>query len=225
MNKDSDKYNALTATWSFLSLTLRYPDPDLARSLGEGPWSEAALEVAGLMMPILGSDTQDAQRLAAASSAWAAKGAPSRLEDLRVEATRLFVAPDPPIPPYEGVWRSAVDGTESLIAVNPHSLDVARFCKRCGLKPQMPASEPPDHVCVECELLSYLAYRSCEEALGSAADQRMPGSSAQGAYRAFMEEHALRWMPEFADALAAEARLPLYTFAAALLRAVTAVEP
>ena len=84
-------------------------------------------------------------------------------------------------------------------------------------------NEPLDHVSAECELMSYLAYRACEEALGTAADQSMPVASAQAAYDAFCVEHARAWMPQFADELEQASELAFYRVTAKMLRAVATV--
>ena len=48
----------------------------------------------------------------------------------------------------------------------------------------------------------------------------LPGGSPAAAYGAFLEEHARAWMPRFADAVAAESRVPFYRDAAAFLGAL-----
>ncbi len=80
---------------------------------------------------------------------------------LRPEATRLFVgAPAPAVSPYEGVWRAADDGVQALLFVNPHSMEVERFMRACGLGRPEGTNEPLDHVATECELLEHLALRA-----------------------------------------------------------------
>ena len=144
------------------------------------------------------------------------------LRSLRAEATRLFVgAPDAACSPYEGVWRAADDGVQALLFVNPHSMEVERFARACGLGRPEGTSEPLDHAATECELLQHLAMLEA----GIAAPPEgmdpadLPGGSPAAAYASFLEEHARVWMPRFADRLAAESREPFYRAAAQLLSA------
>lgn len=155
---------------------------------------------------------------------------------LRAEATRLFVgAPEPLCSPYEGVWRAADDGVQALLFVNPHSMDVERFCKACGLGRPEGTNEPLDHVATEFELLEYLALRAAVDAAGEPADDvdagepgdvvasaDLPGGSPAAAYDQFMDEHVRTWAPRFADKAADEARLGFYPQAGSLLKAFVA---
>ena len=126
--------------------------------------------------------------------------------------------------PYEGVWRAADDGVRALLLVNPHSMEVERFMRSCGLGRPEGTNEPLDHVATECELLEHLALRAAgaEPPEGAPADADLPGGSPAAAYGAFLEEHARAWMPRFAEAVAAESRVPFYRDAAAFLGAIVA---
>lgn len=142
---------------------------------------------------------------------------------LRVEATRLFVgAPKAPVSPYEGVWRAEQDGVHALLMVNPHTMAVERFARACGLGRPEGTQEPLDHVATECELLEHLALRASGAPMGEGFPQAdaLPEGSAAGAYGAFVAEHVRTWMPRFAEALAREARHPLYRAAGVYLGAL-----
>ncbi|MBX9034554.1 molecular chaperone TorD family protein [Gordonibacter massiliensis] len=144
------------------------------------------------------------------------------LSSLRAEATRLFVgAPDAACSPYEGVHRAAEDGVQALLFVNPHSMEVERFMRACGLGQPEGTNEPLDHAATECELLQYLAMLEAgiagpPEGTGPAA---LPGGSPAAAYASFLEDHARAWMPRFAERLATESRESFYRAAAQLLSA------
>ena len=133
-------------------------------------------------------------------------------------------APEPAVSPYEGVWRAADDGVQALLFVNPHSMEVERFMRSCGLGRPEGTNEPLDHVATECELLEHLALRAAgaEPPEGAPAGSGLPGGSPAAAYGAFLEEHARAWMPRFAEAVAAESRIPFYCDAAAFLGALVA---
>ncbi len=155
----SELWQVRATAWELLALSFRYPDEVLAGAVASGEWADAASEVAaalGLVLP---------ESFAADARAAAGEEPEALLHALRAEATRLFVgAPDPVCSPYEGVWRAADDGVQALLFVNPHSMDVERFMKSCGLGRPEGTNEPLDHVSTECELLEHLALRAAEGA-------------------------------------------------------------
>ena len=195
--------------WELAALSFRYPGPELEGAVASGEWAEAAREIAGALGLALPEGF----------------GAGASAEGLRPEATRLFVgAPEPAVSPYEGVWRAADDGVQALLFVNPHSMEVERFVRECGLGRPEGTNEPLDHVATECELMEHLALRAAgaEPPGGAPAGADLPGGSPEAAYGAFLEGHARTWMPRFADAVAAESRVPFYRDAAAFLGALVA---
>ncbi|WP_334099119.1 molecular chaperone TorD family protein [Gordonibacter pamelaeae] len=209
-------WQARAAAWELAALSFRYPGAELAGAVASGEWAAAAREIAaalGLALP---------EGLGEGLSGRSGPGDASA-EGLRPEATRLFVgAPEPACSPYEGVWRAADDGVRALLFVNPHSMGVERFMRSCGLGRPEGTNEPLDHVATECELLEHLALRAAgaEPPEGAPADADLPGGSPAAAYGAFLEEHARAWMPRFAEAVAAESRVPFYRDAAAFLGAL-----
>ena len=195
--------------WELAALSFRYPGPELEGAVASGEWAEAAREIAGALGLALPEGF----------------GAGASAGGLRPEATRLFVgAPAPAVSPYEGVWRAADDGVQALLFVNPHSMEVERFMRACGLGRPEGTNEPLDHVATECELMEHLALRAAgaEPPEGAPAGADLPGGSPEAAYGAFLEGHARAWMPRFADAVAAESRVPFYRDAAAFLGALVA---
>ena len=200
--------------WELAALSFRYPGPELEGAVASGEWAEAAREIAGAL----------GWALPEGFGAGASAGDDIQKE-LRPEATRLFVgAPEPAVSPYEGVWRAADDGVQALLFVNPHSMEVERFMRACGLGRPEGTNEPLDHVATECELMEHLALRAAgaEPPEGAPAGADLPGGSPEAAYGAFLEGHARAWMPRFADAVAAESRVPFYRDAAAFLGALVA---
>lgn len=163
--------------WELAALSFRYPGPELEGAVASGEWAEAAREIVGALGLALPEGF----------------GAGASAEGLRPEATRLFVgAPEPACSPYEGVWHAADDGVQALLFVNPHSMEVERFMRGCGLGRPEGANEPLDHVATECELLEHLALRAVGTVApeGAPADADLPGGSPAAAYGAFLEEHA-----------------------------------
>ena len=173
------------AAWELAALSFRYPGAELAGAVASGEWAEAAREIAGALGLALPEGLGEG--LSGRS------GPEDALHALRPEATRLFVgAPEPAVSPYEGVWRAADDGVQALLFVNPHSMEVERFMRSCGLGRPEGTNEPLDHVATECELLEHLALRAAgaEPPEGAQAGSGLPGGSPAAAYGAFLEEHA-----------------------------------
>lgn len=216
----TDAWQARAAAWELMALSFRYPTDVLAQAVEAHEWHEAALEIAnatGLRLP----DAWD-RGLSGATPC-------DTLRSLRIEATRLFVgAPAPVASPYEGIWRAEDDGVQPLLFVNPHTMDVERFMRSCGLGKPEGTNEPLDHVATECELMEHLAARAAADAdddgrngyapLVSASE--LPGGSAAAAYEAFGKEHVKTWMPRFAQAVQDETRHPFYRAASTFLSAL-----
>ena len=206
---DEIDWAARATAWELAALSFRYPGPELEGAVASGEWAEAAREIAGALGLALPEGF----------------GAGASAEGLRPEATRLFVgAPEPAVSPYEGVWRAADDGVQALLFVNPHSMEVERFIRSCGLGRPEGTNEPLDHVATESELLEHLPLRAAgaEPPEGAPAGADLPGGSPEAAYGAFLEGHARAWMPRFAERVAAESRVPFYRDAAAFLGALVA---
>ena len=206
---DEIDWAARATAWELAALSFRYPGPELEGAVASGEWAEAAREIVGALGLALPEGF----------------GAGASAEGLRPEATRLFVgAPEPAVSPYEGVWRAADDGVQALLFVNPHSMEVERFMRECGLGRPEGTNEPLDHVATECELMEHLALRAAgaEPPEGAPAGADLPGGSPEAAYGAFLEGHARAWMPRFAERVAAESRVPFYRDAAAFLGALVA---
>ncbi len=197
-----------------LALSLRYPTPDLIEIVAHQDWVGAALEIAdamGMELP----------------AGWGDDLGEVELHNFRAEATHLMVgAPTPVCSPYEGIWRAEDDGVQPLLFVNPHSMDVERFCKKCGLGQPKGTNEPLDHVATELELLQYLASIAAGIVLpfeeGPAVED-FPGGGAAQAYAAFWVDHVMTWMPRFAEKLAAQSRIPYYTAVGQYLAAFLAL--
>lgn len=205
------------AMCELLAFSLRYPTSELGEAVVAGEWADAAEEVAvalELSLP---------EGFAADARADAGSGVDAALPAMRAEATRLFVgAPEPAVSPYEGVWRAADDGVQALLFVNPHSMVVERFCRACGLGRPEGTNEPLDHVATELELLQHLVSLEAgivQPSSDGPALSELPGGSAAAAYEQFLEEHAIAWMPRFADAVAEKTSLPFYRAVASLLSA------
>lgn len=199
--------------YELLAFTFRYPGPELAEAAASGEWADAAREVAEALALELPEGWGEGL------AGYGGRDAGELLHALRAEATRLFVgAPEPTVSPYEGVWRAADDGVQALLFVNPHSMEVERFMKSCGVGHPEGTNEPLDRADAELEFLQYLCM--LEAGLAEASEGvRVPGDGWAGARARFLEEHVLAWMPRFAGKTASESREPFYRAAGELLAA------
>ncbi len=211
---EPEEWHLRATACELLALSLRYPTPDLIDIVANQDWVGAAREIA---------DALD-MRLPAG---WGDDLGEVELHAFRAEATHLMVgAPTPACSPYEGIWRAEDDGVQPLLFVNPHSMDVERFCKKCGLGQPAGTNEPLDHVATELELLQYLASIAAgivvpfEE--GPALED-FPGGGAAQAYAAFWTDHVMMWMDRFAEKLARESRIPYYVAVGQYLAAFLAL--
>ncbi len=211
---DAETWQVRATACELLALSLRYPTEELVDIVANQDWVGAAREI----MDALGAELPDG---------WGEDLGEVELHAFRAEATHLMVgAPTPAVSPYEGVWGAADDGVQALLFVNPHTMQVERFCKKCGLGQPEGTNEPLDHVATELELLQYLAGLAAgimEPFEGHPALDTFPAGGPAQAYEAFMVEHAKAWMPRFADKLAQEARIPYYVAVGQLLAAFLAV--
>ena len=207
------EWQIYAALFELLALSFRYPDLTLVDALVSGEYAEAAVEIA----EALGLGFTDEVESILASY----RGVdPDALRStLRVEATRLFVgAPEPVISPYEGVWRAIDDGVQPLLFVNPHSMAVERFYRSCGVGQPEGKNEPLDHISTELEFLQYLCMLEAEMVEPN-PNIELPEDGWASVLNRFLEEHALVWMPRFADATYEQSRVPFYQAAAQLLKA------
>lgn len=213
--EDTAQWQVRASACELLALSLRYPDEGLREVVASGEWADAAREIWSVLGKELPAD-------------WAEGVEGVDFHDLRADATRLFVGtPKAVCSPYESFWRAEDDGVQPLMFINPHAMEVERFCKDCGLAQsrEADANDPLDHIATEFELLEYLA--SIEAGIAEIPEhgrqsQEYPGGSAHAAYDSFVNEHLRTFASRFADKLEAEARTAYYRAVAQLLRAYLA---
>ena len=204
---DAADWRYRAVAWELLGFSLRYPGEELVSALADGQWIQAVREVADAM----GLELPDG---------WVEGVGVCGIHELRAEATRLFIGNGKALcAPYEGLWRASEEGVEGLLFVNPHSVEVMRFCRSCGLGKPQGVNEPLDHIATECELMEYL---SLVEAgmMPVPEGVEFPGGSAAAAYGEFLTGHIGAWAPRFAISLSEQTRLPYYRAVGYLLGAM-----
>lgn len=211
---DAETWQLRATMCELLALSLRYPTAELIDIVANQDWAGAAKEIAeamGIKLP----------------EGWGEDLGEVELHNFRAEATHLMVgAPTPVCSPYEGIWRAEDDGVQPLLFVNPHSMDVERFLKKCGLGQPKGTNEPLDHVATELEFLQYVASIAAGIVVPfpeGPAVEAFPGGGAAQAYAAFMVDHVMTWMPRFATKLTETARIPYYKAVGQLLEGFLAL--
>lgn len=215
---ESKKWSLLATAWELLALSFRRPDVPLAEAISSGEWASAAIEVSEALGIRLPNQFEAYGR--------AGEGVPTDevFHVLRIEYTRLFIgAPSPVCIPYEGAWRTSGNKQDVLLFVNSYAMQVESFFKQCGLGRAEGANDPLDHIAIECELLEYLALLAgglaCfpEPSQGSPS---LPYETPDKTYEVFLGDHAIKWMPRFAESAASETKHVFYKAASQLLLAV-----
>jgi DMSO reductase family type II enzyme chaperone len=102
--------------------------------------------------------------------------------------------PEPPCPPYEGVYSEAMPRTEIM-------LEVGRFYTHFGLAMNQTEGkrELPDYLCAELEFLHFLAIKEAQasEAGNGSAQELFHGYVL--AQKDFLERHMIAWLPKFSE--------------------------
>ncbi len=139
------------------------------------------------------------------------------LRALAEEYTRLFVGPGQiPVPPFESCYRTG-DG----LVMQEVTTQVRRAYLEAGLLVRRLHSDPDDHLGIECEFLYVLAER--------AAGALKRGDSTEAGIwhakrRQFLQDHLLRWGPQFCERLLAAASHPFFRGLALFTQGVLDVE-
>lgn len=124
-------------------------------------------------------------------------------EDLRVEYARLFVGPyELHAPPYGSVY---LDGEKRLIGTS--TLEVVKFYEKAGLVIDQDLKEPPDHIALELEFMSYLLSREAEslEEKNQKAAAEVRNLTAQ-----FFKKYLNPWIPPFCQKIREGSEHPFY---------------
>lgn len=203
-----------SAIYNLLSQSFRYPTPERFERLQSGDgladlWGKLAL------VPHFQTLAKDwASRKDEVQRALEAV----RQEDLQAGYVGTFDvgAPDPPCPPYEGVYLKGVERTGHLIRLG-------ELYKHFGLKLSQEEGqrELADHLCVELQFLHFLAFKEAQ-----AGDEQQE-ELLQGYLRAqrdFLERHLVGWLPVFQARLEATCPVPVYVLLGELLTRITALD-
>lgn len=137
------------------------------------------------------------------------------VDELRADYTRLFLGPGKVLtPPWE-----SVQFTDERLVFQERTLQVRRWYQRYGLEVEKLHHEPDDHVGLELAFLAHLARQGL-----AALAQHHPAQLAETweAQRQFLRAHPSRWVPDWCQQVASQARTDFYRGAALLVRGAMA---
>lgn len=130
---------------------------------------------------------------------------PPLFSQLATEYVRLFESgvDGALCPPIESFYTTSArsGGTASVIA------DLSKEYGDIGLAAAGTGSVTVDHISTELEVMAALC---AQEAAHAAADEASLAEATVAREQAFLEDHLTRWLPDFAERLAAAAAPPFY---------------
>lgn len=141
------------------------------------------------------------------------------VEALALEFTRLFIGPGRHISAHESVFVEADSGAGGLWGAA--TVAVKKFIETTGLDYDVGFKGLPDHVSVELEFMHKLTEWEAKKWI---QEEQKDAEYCLAVQRMFLEQHLLRWVPQFCDAVMAQAKLPFYRSMAELTKNVLEFE-
>ena len=130
----------------------------------------------------------------------------SRVEEaLALEFTRLFIGPGHHISAHESVFTKADSGAGGLWGAK--TVEVKKFIETTGLDYEIGFTGIPDHISVELEFMQKLTAWEADKWM---QEDRSSAEYCLSVQRMFLEQHLLRWLPQFCDEVMDQAELPFY---------------
>lgn len=140
--------------------------------------------------------TDARQLLSTALAALGEQPEEAQLDDLAADYADLYLNHGLQTSPYESVWLD-----EDGLARQTPMFQIREYYQRHGLGAREWRNVTEDHLSLQLAFLAYL--------FGSAAEDQSPTADLQEAAR-FMDEHLLRWLPEFGRRTAHRCATPFY---------------
>jgi len=125
-------------------------------------------------------------------------------------------SPEPPCPPYEGLYRGG-ERTQFM-------LRVSSFYKHFGLamnSEEGGAREVPDHISAELEFMHFLTFKETQASEEGTEDLLQGYLLAQ---KDFLQQQMSQWLPAFVEKLEAACPMPFYVALGQLVRDVVLAE-
>jgi len=136
------------------------------------------------------------------------------IEDLAVEYARLFIGPGKHISPHESIHHQREDGDWGTLW-GAGTVDVKKFIAATGLNYEADYKGMPDHISVEFEFMAALIRR--EKQAWDENDEAV-AKNCMNVQKKFLEEHLIRWIPDFCEKVIQQTELPFYRAVAKLTR-------
>lgn len=128
------------------------------------------------------------------------------IEDLAVEYTRLFMGPGPHIPPYESVHHERNGGDWGSLW-GASTVEVKKFIETSGLHYKEDYKELPDHISVELEFMQKVIERERDAWEEGDRDKALYCLKME---KMFIDDHLIKWVPQFCGKVVSEAELTFY---------------
>ena len=181
-----------------LAAATPFPGEELARGLAEGTLAADARSC----LEDCGVEPCEAADACAAWSGLAGQDADALLAQLRRVHSLLFMRQGNGVAvwPYESAFRHVAEGKggEPALFRSPVALAVEGAMREAGVLPEDSRVEPCDSAWNE---LAFLSYTIGSEAEALAADDGQAAALWRQRSERFVEEHALRWLPAFFEAV------------------------
>jgi len=130
-------------------------------------------------------------------------GSNSSLDSLAVEHARLFIGPFQLVaPPYGSIY---LDDAKTVMGDS--TARVAAFYHSCGLHLADDFHELPDHIAVELEFMSYLAFKQRE---AEATGDKEEVARIVCLQREFLDRFLMPWLAPFTSAIITDGEAPFY---------------
>jgi TorA maturation chaperone TorD len=142
------------------------------------------------------------------------------IENLAIEYTRLFLGPGPHISPHESIHYERDDGDWGR-HWGGSTVEVKKFVESLGLKYKESDTSIPDHISVELELMQKVIEKERQAWKENNGKDALHYLKIE---KMFMEDHLIKWIPEFCDKIIAEAELSFYREMARLTKDFMAIE-
>ena len=125
------------------------------------------------------------------------------IESLKIDFSKLFVGPYNLLaPPYGSVY---LEGERKIMGDS--TLDVISRYREAGLQTAESFKDAPDHISAELEFMYYLIFKELEAFSSSELQSAIGYVQKQ---KAFLEDHLMVWMPEFAASIKKHAENQFY---------------
>jgi len=128
------------------------------------------------------------------------------IENHSIEYTRLFLGPGKHISPHESIHYERDDGDWGSLW-GASTVEVKKFVESLGLEYKETDRSIPDHISVEFELMQKLIEKEKQAWDENGGKDVLHFIKIE---KMFMEDHIIKWIPQFCDKVIAETELPFY---------------